>query len=672
MTTITQLITALPVAPDPLSMTQTEFSAAATATVAAQKAMTPELNIFAEQVNTVAGEVNAHAAAVAADVAQVAADKAIVAADKATVIADMATVAADKATVAADKAIVIADMGTVAADKALTIAARDKAELWADSATEVETGRYSAKFWADMSHAAVTGQLVYRGLFSAAAGTYPTVPTPVAGDFYKISVAGTLGGVAVMPDDDIIYNGATWDVIDNTDANKADLAGNAAQTFSVATATAAAHAVNKGQFESTLTTLFGGLVASNDIGIAGTAGFGVGICPALPAGFTPMAGYNQQNSDNYGNYQYTDGSVMVWIPAFFYKYGTGANGLAVNVVDIKPESAYANEAAANVAGYALHRAFYDGGVVQRGVFVDKYKCSVNGTIASSIKNGIPCSSNAANAPFSACTANGQTPAQFYYGAIAAAKSRGNNFFSSSVFIKSALAMLSYAHAQASTSTTYCAWYHATNNFPKGCNNNALGDANDAALLFTTTGYSTANRTGSANMLAKTTHNGQNCGVADVNGTMWEISLGITSNGTNFYVMKTSAAMKNVTAGVTLATDAWGATGIAALYDNIGATYGALTASSTLKLLGAATQVFDAAYSGNAWNATGAGIPLATGVGGTNPFGNDGIWDYRPNEMCPIVAGSWGNAASAGVGALDLNSVRGDSNYSVGLRAALYL
>ena len=454
-----------------------------------------------------------------------------------------------------------------------------------------------------------------------------------------------------------------------------NLNGDAAQAFLASTA---APGTNTKQVATTefmqaaLTSLFGGSISINNIGTAGAAGFGVGICPALPAGFVPMAGYNQQNSDNYGNYQYTDGSIMVWVPAFFYKFGTGANGLALNLVSIKAEADYVDVAAANAAGYALHRAFYDGGVVQRGVFVDKYKCSNNGGIASSIKNGIPVSSNTANNPWSVCTDNGQTPAEFYYGAIAAAKSRGNNFFSGSVFISKAMAMLSYAHAQASTSTTFCAWYHATNNFPKGCNNNALGDQNGAEFAAIGTGYLTASKTGSANMLAKTTHNGQNCGVVDVNGTMWEVALGLTSNGTNFYVLKTSAIMKNITAGNTLATDAWGANGIAALYDSLGATYGALTNTSTAKSLGSATQVFDAALTGNAWNATGAGIPLATGVGGTNPFGNDGIWDYRPADMCPTVAGTWVGAAYAGVGALYLADVRGTSTYGVGLRAALYL
>lgn len=37
-------------------------------------------------------------------------------------------------------------------------------------------------------------------------------------------------------------------------------------------------------------------------------------------------------------------------------------------------------------------------------------------------------------------------------------------------------------------------------------------------------------------------------------------------------------------------------------------------------------------------------------------------------MCPIVAGNWNNAANAGVGALNLNNVRSNSNNNVGLRA----
>ena len=427
--------------------------------------------------------------------------------------------------------------------------------------------------------------------------------------------------------------------------------------------------------------IFAASAAINSIGTMGAAGFGVGICPMeqLPAGMVPLNGATNPLSDNYGNYQYLDGSVMVWVPAFYYKWGTGSNGLAVNVIDIKAYSAYADVATANAAGYALHRAFYDGGAVQAGFFIDKYQASNNGGVASSIKMGNPLSSNSAHNPFSGLTG---TPTNAYHGAIVAAKTRGAQFFPTSRFIHAAMAMLSYAHAQASSSTTYCAWYGSTTNYPKGNNNNALRDTNDTSVIWVSDGYSNAGKTGSAgfgggsgNVFAKSTHNGQNCGVADLNGNMWEINLGLTSDGTNIYVMNTAVAMKSVTSGNTLATDAWGATGIAAMYTNLGATYQSLTDSDTVKLFGSANQVFSAATSGNDWNAAGLGIPLSGGTGGSNAFGNDGLWDYAPsgrNQMCPVSGGDWSNGSNAGVWALALTAVRGNSASYVGCRAASYL
>ena len=412
----------------------------------------------------------------------------------------------------------------------------------------------------------------------------------------------------------------------------------------------------------------------NDIGVMGGPGAGVGICPGpLPAGMAPIVGTTELGHDNYGNYMYSDGSIMVWIPAFFYKYGTGANGFAINIVSIKPRSAYTTVADANAAGYALHRAFYDGGE-RDGFFIDKYVPSNNSGTASSLLNGLPLSSAAAHNPFSGLTG---APTDAYYGCIAAAKTRGANFFPGSRFIQAALALLALAHAQASTSTAWNAWYDGTGvpNYPKGCNNNALGDANDGALVFVSDGYSTANKTGSANLFARTTHNGQNCGVADLNGTMWEIGLGLVTEtaGTKFYLLKTSARMKDMTAGVGGALDLWGtAAQLAANYDELGATYGALTASSSNKVFGNAAQVLSEATSGLAWAAAGAGIPLVGGVGGTNQFGNDYCLDYRPGDMCPLAGGGWYYGADAGVWALHLSGVRGDSNAAVGFRAALYL
>jgi len=314
-----------------------------------------------------------------------------------------------------------------------------------------------------------------------------------------------------------------------------------------------------------------------------------------------------------------------------------------------------------------------------------------------------------------------------------------------------------AHAQASTSTTWCAWYHATNNFPKGCNNNALGDVNDAAITYISTGdatYPTAPKTGSANLFARTTHNGQNCGIADLNGVIYEVCIGlttqvpistaagytsaatgfaigttsiplITGTGTvaagdmitfagdtnqyavttgiaapgtiviaapglkaalpaaatalsivpaSYYLAKTSVAMNSLTAGNTLSTDAWGSPALSANFDNLGATYGALwaTGANRTTFIGSASQVFDAATSGNAWAATGAGLPLAAGVGGTNAFGADSLRDYKPNALCPLAAFAWSDISNAGVWALTFYYVSGTASSYVGFRAALYL
>ena len=429
----------------------------------------------------------------------------------------------------------------------------------------------------------------------------------------------------------------------------------------------------------------------NDIGVPGTRGFGVGVCPeSLPSGMIGLDGYNDSASDNYGNYQYSDGSIMVWIPAFYYKWGTGSNGLTVNAVDIKPFSTYTNVTTANAAGYALHRAFYDGGDVKSGVFVDKYICSNNGGVASSIKNGIVLTSrqrgSLSTAVFSAL--NG-APANNLGGAVAAAKTRGADFFVNSRFIFATLALLSYAHGQAATSSTYCAWYDSTGvaNFPKGCNNDALGDAQDASIRYVSDGYSdrygylSCGKTGSANFFSRTTHNGQNCGIADLNGLVWEQTPGLTSDRTNFYILKTSVAMKSVTGGNKLATDLYGATGIAAMYDNLGTTYESLTNSSTNRAYGSANQVFSTATSGNAWNFAGLGGLLTTGTDGQNAFGNDFYFERLINEMSPISGGDWYSSSdvgdpysssNAGVWALVLGSYRAESDHSTGFRSALYL
>lgn len=293
--------------------------------------------------------------------------------------------------------------------------------------------------------------------------------------------------------------------------------------------------------DAAITKVNDALAAYYDIGIPGQQGFGVGIIPKgmLPTGMVLLPGTETPGSDNWGNYKFQDGSIVCCIVAHWMKIGTGANGLGINEIDVKSFGYFATEALANASGYFLPRCFRDGGDVKPAYFIDKYECSKNalgtGYVASSIKNGNPISTSSAHNPISELTA---CAGNYYYEAINAAKARdGANgsvaadpqWFVTSKFIYANLALLSIAHGQAATSTTSCAWYDGAGveNFPKGNNNNALGDYDDPTVSYTSDGYPNCGKTGSGTPFAKTTHNGQACGVADLNGNLYEISTGVT-------------------------------------------------------------------------------------------------------------------------------------------------
>jgi len=418
------------------------------------------------------------------------------------------------------------------------------------------------------------------------------------------------------------------------------------------------------------------LIATDSIGIAGEISFGVSPTNKLPTGMSEMEGTRIRGHENYGNYQYSDGSIMDCVPMFYYRWGHPDSPryaeYGVNALDVKSKHDFADVAAANAAGYAVHRAFYDDGKLKDCFFVDKYLCSNNGGIASSIKNGSPLSSSVANNPFSGLTGS---PSNNYSGAIESAKTRGAEFFPTTIFIQRALSLLSMAHAQAAKSTSVCAWYDplGATNYPKGCNNNALRDVNDTSVVYADGGYQNMGKTGSGEPFAKTTHNGQLCGVADLNGNMWEIVLGLTQTDGNFYVLKTSAKAASLTSGATLANDAWGTASMAKNYESLGASYGELSGASRNFAIGSvSTQVFSSASSGADWLASCAGIPLAGGAGGTNIFGNDRFYDNKLQHLCPIVGGRWGNGSSAGVWCVHWHYSRAGGSSGVGFRAALYL
>jgi len=508
--------------------------------------------------------------------------------------------------------------------------------------------------------------------------------------------------------------------------------------------------------------------AANQIGTPGAAGFGVGIAPgsALPPGMQPLYGYVDPTHDHYGNYQYTDGSIMCWVPKFYYRAGHVDNPtyapFLLNSVDVKSATDFDTTADANAAGYALHRAFIDGGVEKDGFFVDKYQASKtplgSGFVASSIQNGLPLSAAADHNPFSdltACTTN------YYYEALNAAHGRDgvdgavnpdSIFFCNSRQIHGALALLSLAHGQAAINATNCAWFDATYNFPKGCNNNALGDSNDATIAYTSDGYINCGKTGSGTPFAKTTHNGQACGVADLNGLMYEINIGMTciattkaitaasnanpcqitavghglttgdyaqlaavvgmteinykiftitvldadnftldgvdsnafaayiSGGTatvgTFYRAADNTEMRQFTAGNTLATDHWGAAGVAAMMTPITPEFATVYPNNGFAQFfgNAAAQVVANGINGAPWELAGLGLPAddtGVSVAGTNLFGTDYYYQYILHELSLLSSFHWGFTTRAGVWALYLSSHRSSSSASTGFRAACY-
>ena len=401
------------------------------------------------------------------------------------------------------------------------------------------------------------------------------------------------------------------------------------------------------------------------IGTVGTIGFGVATMTDLEAmsyGMYKMSGTDDVLSDNYGNFMDSTGSVMVWIPKFYFKWD-------VNVLSIS---------ATPQTGFVVHRAFIDGGVEKAGFFIDKYGCgNINGVLTS--RAGLdPVSTASAHNPIASingCSGIGN----FYRTGYYAVKSRGTAYHLPSIFQYNALALLAFAQGTSNASTSVCAFKDVSPYLPKGCNNNALKDANDSSVVYTSSGYSNCGLTGSGKPFAKTTHNGQNNGVADLNGNMWELASGLTKSQQtdgNFLILKESVSLKSFTT----ATDTTSATATDAYHTG---NYDTIDLSALIPSAEAGAQYF-----GNGANAvfgfsttrTDAnykmacgGIPLSTGVsaGGTSSFGNDGVWRYWRTHLQPIVGGDWDNSSGAGVFPLILSNVASTSGGGIGVRASIY-
>lgn len=281
---------------------------------------------------------------------------------------------------------------------------------------------------------------------------------------------------------------------------------------------------------------------------AGQSGFGVGVCPddcITQLELQKLEGTDVIGSSNYGNYTTKNGSVMVFVPAFVYR----GNETTLQIsYDVALEG---NE------GWILHRAFVNNGKKLRGFLVDKYLCSPTDDNRSvqSVKNADPITLSLKG---SKCIDNPQCIGQVQ-DAYVLAKTRGEKYCVVSCFAYSALRMLSLAHAQASNSAENCAWWDATHCFVKG-NTKYLGDAYDKEVKYTECeGFpSKRGKTGSGTPFAKTTHNGQDCGVADISGCITEVGIGVAQNSDmndrNLYVFKPEKNLEDITVETVLQCD----------------------------------------------------------------------------------------------------------------------
>jgi hypothetical protein len=393
------------------------------------------------------------------------------------------------------------------------------------------------------------------------------------------------------------------------------------------------------------------------LGNVGEIGFGVATAKPEhyePLGLIPLSGHDDILSSNYGNYLHIfSGSQMVFVPKHWYK--------EVN------NTPYFSDRA--IAGYVLDRSFINKGLEIDGVFVHKFGGTNNNGVFSSQRGKDPMSTNSAHNPIGSLS---NAPTNTYGGLYKAVKSMSSEAFLEPVYVRKMLSRIARGQGQFATSTTACAYIDVNPKMPKGNLNNALKDYNDASVTFVASGYANCALTGSGSDFAKTTHNGQDSGIADICGNMWNVVSGfIRMDANGFLVLKESTDIR------TIADDGTGATGAynVALYDvidisdvvfdNSGWTY---LGNGTNQVFGFSTDRTSATY-----KKTSVGIPLVTGVSGagTTQFGNDGLYRYLRNEMSCLVGGDWSSSSDAGADAVTLNFYRTYSYNSVGGRACLY-
>ena len=328
-----------------------------------------------------------------------------------------------------------------------------------------------------------------------------------------------------------------------------------------------------------------------------------------------------------------------------------------HAIVIAPGSAFINESDANSHGFILHRAFIDGGREMPGFFIANsllYYSASSNNLNTDTKYYYYFGAKELNHYEYDLTENhvqgivrlnGSTPPMRSdfgdsntLGSAVTLCRKFSGFNLASIFMWSAISMLSFAAGLYCKDAIECAWYKDSGNIGPRGNNQNTRDADDATVTFPAmTGTTGTPFPSNSEQYAKTTHNGTISGITNVNGWLWQPLLG--TNGYYDKVMPESTVLANITsAGAALnngetfeqsSTSVWGQTYI----DHTSTTWFKQVSGAERAMCGVA--------------------PLAknysvTGSGAENSlFGADGF-SRHSGYTAPIVGGYWDGGVSAGV------------------------
>jgi len=466
------------------------------------------------------------------------------------------------------------------------------------------------------------------------------------------------------------------------------------------------------------------------IGLAGLRGFGVGCChpELLPDDIAELPGTTDRFSQNYGNYIHLpSASIVCFIPAHYIDIqapgNTDAPSYGTKVVISSTQS----------GNNVLAKAFRNGGSELAGVFVDKYQGSnvkPDGSGVPNSSDGLPGTlpssggvfasrplhwpvsaiglSGTLRSPFSYCNSTvlnpaATTPSNNYGGSWAVCQSRGSEWYPTPIWLRIHLGYLALAHAQAlldgtgtpvANATANAAWMDVAPYAPKG-NNNSGFDVNKTSLVFSRTdvggnssgwagesarAFTGAARIGNLSAVEHTTHNGQLCGIVDVNGNQWDITPGLTNVGGVNTGYKVFSDLDDYTT-VSSNSDITGAANVISLAADVsddGVWWGNDNAWIYLVPDVGGTYHPSSTWAANATRKAMAecGLPREDGTStsqtSTNIFGGDGLYRRHRSDLLPLVGGRWSRGALAGSFAVTLNNVSGNTSQNVGLRSARFL